>query len=227
MPNHNRHIIVIASVVAALVAAVVGVGATAWANHQFPDVPTSSPFHDDIEDFVNAGCATGFPDDTFRPQDNVKRQQMARFFAACGGQVDYDDVETPIALSNVLAGTNLETVEIDAGALGGTGGFVLAIASVEARSTNLADEVDCPVEFTLFDPDEVNTTVDEKAHVNIVGTPLSTDTAYGSLIDILPASPGETQRWTVKARTTIDCSPSTITGDVALTAIYVPFAPTL
>ncbi len=73
--------------------AVVGVvfamlfGSTAaYAVHtEFPDVPLSHPFHDDIEFLVDAGISGGFGDGTWKPDREVTRGQMARFMNRLAG----------------------------------------------------------------------------------------------------------------------------------------------
>jgi len=45
----------------------------------FADVPTDHPFNDEIAWMVAEGITTGFPDDTFRPANDVTRQAMAAF----------------------------------------------------------------------------------------------------------------------------------------------------
>ena len=62
-------------------------GGAADANHVFNDVPTSSEFHDEIAEIGQQACADGFPGGLFKPNDPVKRQQMARFLSRCGGRV--------------------------------------------------------------------------------------------------------------------------------------------
>lgn len=47
------------------------------ANHEFPDVATGSPFHDEVSWLVEEGIATGFPNGNFNPKDPVNRQQAA------------------------------------------------------------------------------------------------------------------------------------------------------
>ena len=42
-------------------------------------MPPSNPFYQQIEWMADTGVASGFPDGTFRPQDGVRRQQMANF----------------------------------------------------------------------------------------------------------------------------------------------------
>ncbi len=47
----------------------------------------SSPFVDEIDEITDSGCASGFPDGTFKPTDGVKRQQFAYWLANCGGRI--------------------------------------------------------------------------------------------------------------------------------------------
>jgi hypothetical protein len=64
-----------------------GVPAVALANHQFTDVPTSHPFHDQIGAIAAAGITAGFGDGTYRPGDPVTRQAMAAFMERGFGRV--------------------------------------------------------------------------------------------------------------------------------------------
>jgi hypothetical protein len=65
----------------ALVVAVLALAlpAIVLANHQFTDVATGNPFHDEIEAITGAGITSGFGDGTYRPADPVTRQAMAAF----------------------------------------------------------------------------------------------------------------------------------------------------
>jgi hypothetical protein len=65
---------------------VVAFAGTAVANHIYNDVPTNSVFHDEIAEVGDQQCADGFPGGLFKPEDPVKRQQMARFLSRCGGR---------------------------------------------------------------------------------------------------------------------------------------------
>jgi hypothetical protein len=71
-----------AVVVAAFLAGAVlsGTGAV-WANHRFSDVPTSHPFHDEIDWMVANGITEGYEDGTFRPTNPVSRQAFAAFLS--------------------------------------------------------------------------------------------------------------------------------------------------
>lgn len=50
-----------------------------WASHTFSDVPTNSPFHDDISWMAENGIANGYDDGTYRPTNAVSRQAFAAF----------------------------------------------------------------------------------------------------------------------------------------------------
>jgi S-layer family protein len=53
------------------------VPAVTLASHQFPDVPTSSPFHSDIDWVADYGILNGYSDGMFRPTEPVTRQALA------------------------------------------------------------------------------------------------------------------------------------------------------
>lgn len=50
-----------------------------WASHQFSDVPTNNPFHDDIGWMADHGIANGYADGTYKPTNPVTRQAFAAF----------------------------------------------------------------------------------------------------------------------------------------------------
>ena len=62
----------------ALTALVLGTGVV-LASHQFPDVPDSSQFHDDIAWLVDNGITNGYANGNFGPKDNITRQAFAAF----------------------------------------------------------------------------------------------------------------------------------------------------
>jgi hypothetical protein len=131
----------------AIVAFVAAMAGTAVANHQFGDVATSNTFHDAIDNFANAGCGTGFPGGLFKPDDPVKRQQMARFVNACGGRAAFDD-----GVVATVTGTNQDLAEasISAGALVG-GGFVTATATSQSQAGSATvSDFPCEIEYRLF-----------------------------------------------------------------------------
>ena len=62
-----------------LVVALVAAPAIVLANHQFADVPTSSPFHGNIARLVETGITAGCGSGNFCPRNAVTREQMAAF----------------------------------------------------------------------------------------------------------------------------------------------------
>ena len=48
-------------------------------SQRFPDVPTNHPHRAGIHALVEAGVVSGYPDGTYRPQQDVQRDQMATF----------------------------------------------------------------------------------------------------------------------------------------------------
>jgi hypothetical protein len=69
------------------------------ASHQFTDVPTGNPFHDEIEAITEAGITGGFNDGTYRPADAVTRQAMAAFMERGMGHHAMSFGGTPLTLS--------------------------------------------------------------------------------------------------------------------------------
>ena len=54
------------------------------ASHQFSDVPTSNPFHADIDALVDSGVTSGCGGGKYCPSANVTREQMAAFLNRLG-----------------------------------------------------------------------------------------------------------------------------------------------
>ena len=203
----------------AVVAFLAAMAGTAVANHQFGDVPTSNTFHDAIDNFASAGCGTGFPGDLFKPNDAVKRQQMARFINACGGRVAYN--ETAGAPS--LSGTNVDlaTASITAGALEG-GGFVSATTTVTAIATDSdAPDYPCELEYRLFGS---NGDVSSSTVIDIDGPQVGNADEAASLVGLYNVPAGETLTVIVRAKkeSTPTC-PATVAGRAHLLLQYFPF----
>jgi hypothetical protein len=118
-----RHAIRILTVIGLVLVGSVG---SVLANHSFPDVADSSPFHDDIARFADAECADGFPDGGFHPTDPVKRQQMARFFSRCGGSV-VGSTENGVASATSGLDRDAVTLTVTPPA----SGFVLALGHMD------------------------------------------------------------------------------------------------
>jgi hypothetical protein len=101
-----------------LAATGLALSSTAFASHDFSDVPDSNPFHDDISWMADAGITTGFPDGTFRPGQPVTRQSMAAFMRRLAGQdPDVDPVVDAATLDGMTPAELLE--DVDAATLDG------------------------------------------------------------------------------------------------------------
>ena len=61
--------------------AIAALAPAAWATHQFADVPTSSPHHDDISTIARASVTGGCGPGLYCPTQTVQRDQMASFIA--------------------------------------------------------------------------------------------------------------------------------------------------
>jgi len=223
--NGDMHRPVVLAVVVSLVTSVVvGAGTLALANHQWPDVAASSPFHADIDSFSDAGCATGFPNGTFGPTEGVNRQQAARFFRACGTRLQNEDDDDDTTIPNVSEGITLNSEPITAGAQGDGGGFVLGLATI-TLSTSDDDTADfpCVLATSLSSPSAGHT------------GPGNLETSVGSFrfaADVTQATTVTmTEVWEVEAGETITartnvakfgCAAS-VSGESDLTLLYVPF----
>ncbi len=78
----------------------------------FADVPEGHPFESEIAWLVGEGITTGFPDDTFRPVNDVTRQAMAAFLYRYGGGVEVIAIAQCINLEPVIV-VSAVTGEID------------------------------------------------------------------------------------------------------------------
>ncbi|MEO6349895.1 MAG: S-layer homology domain-containing protein [Candidatus Limnocylindrales bacterium] len=102
-PRVSRHRL--AAFVLAL--ALVAVPGVVLANHMFPDVPTSNPFHDQISAIAGAGITAGFGDGGYHPADPVTRQSMAAFMQRGFGRTALAIGEPPITFGmTVEAGSS-------------------------------------------------------------------------------------------------------------------------
>ena len=71
------------------------------ANHQFSDVPTSDPYHADIQAIANVGVTTGCGGGKYCPNDAVTREQMAAFMNRLGA---LSPGKTPVVNADKLDG---------------------------------------------------------------------------------------------------------------------------
>ena len=83
------------------VAAVMGV-ATAFAVNPFSDVPSDSWAYQAVDQLATAGIINGYPDGTFKGQNNITRYEMAQMIAKGMANQDRANAEQQ-ALLNRLA----------------------------------------------------------------------------------------------------------------------------
>jgi hypothetical protein len=166
LPNNVRRVVFVGAI--CLLAAVSG-AIGAYASHRFIDVPTSNPFHEEIDWMAEKGITTGFGDGTYRPGEAVTRQAMAAFLNRL-------DTGSPIELepNNNMAAADVYPTEF--GVVTGTlrvndpdfwrfkhpgGGYL----SVITYGLNCSDQNLSNIDLTLFDA---------------AGTELQTESGFGN-----------------------------------------------
>ena len=118
-PSPARRTVLVALLTSLVTSVVVGGATIAFANHQWSDVPTGNPFHADVASITTVGCATGFSNGTFHPNDPVLRGQSARWWRGCGTRLQQEDDDTTTVVPSGISGVNLNSEPITAGAQAG------------------------------------------------------------------------------------------------------------
>jgi hypothetical protein len=182
-PLGLRHLIAV-SIITALLAST----GTAFASHQFPDVPDGHQFHDEIDWMADTGVTTGFPDGTYRPGEPVTRGSMAAFMLRLynlmsgttsvdtgtdGGSADTNTGtwQTVTGASNTIvvpAGTTGRIITTFSGDMfcnGGDNIFVLVLAVRpqclgRINVAGAAVPISLPAEVSLADSDDANLSPD-------------------------------------------------------------------
>jgi hypothetical protein len=210
------HVAVTTALALAVTGLAIGWIGPAGANHQFPDVATGSAFHDAISDFVDAGCATGFPNGTYHPTDPVNRQQIARMFSACGGRVDFAN-DPNNALTT--AAVDLAPLTVTGQALGSGQHVVLAIADIEVRASGAGLPCEVIVNM-LIDGAATGPT----AALNVIDTSDAVDEESASLLFFVPIAAG--QEVDLALSSAVSAGPvcgAAVTGNARLAAVQLPF----
>ena len=124
------------------------IGSLAWlagvtqASHQYPDVPDGAWYHDDVGWLTDNNIAVGFPDGTYRPNNDVTRAEIATLLHRTADATKPD----PVAVSANYAvawnsdDTKMVTVLCPAGTKvsGGGGsltGFTAALVNVALQNS--------------------------------------------------------------------------------------------
>jgi hypothetical protein len=192
--------------------------AVAVANHIFSDVPTSHPFHNDIERVYDARITAGCSATTYCPETNVTRGQMAAFLSRTGGRVDYDDG----VVDGVTTQTILATVTIRPGNVPGGTAFVKLDASAYAY-TNSLNETGCvPCQVGIWIDRQDN---DDQSHYSLFQLHnLSTavgEVGSGSLTFVVQVATGADVTFDLYVARQAGSGSITAVGSIAAT--YYPF----
>jgi hypothetical protein len=196
---------------------VVAFAGTAFANHVYNDVPTSSVFHDEIAEIGGQGCADGFPGGLFKPADAVKRQQMARFLSRCGGRVAVDD--DTASVSPGVSGT--EYLVTDADFAAHADGYVVVTATGNA-STGNEGLCPCQVEWRILDSLlGFGSTVTGQ----LAGTATEVGTVYEpmSVTQVFPIDQGDEATFSLMAKW-VDADTTSMNFSGVITVEFFPFS---
>ena len=192
---------------------VVALAGTAVANHIYNDVPTNSVFHDEIAEIGDQGCAEGFPGGLFKPEDPVKRQQMARFLSRCGGRA------ASSSGSDISTGTMdiAEPASVDF--LARADGYVIVTATGTASTAN-EGQCPCRVDWSLISDSSSSNAVTGM----IAGDPSQDGSAYASMTvtHVFTISQGAEDTYRLRA-VTFDDTVGSVTMAAEISAVYVPF----
>ncbi len=204
--------------------AITATSSSAIANHVFPDSTNGQAFHEQVGNVAGAGCTTGFPDGTFRPQDNVNRQQFAAWTNRCGGRVAHGGGSTEVATTSSTY-IDVASVDLASGATGSgaTGGFVYLSGFVTAETEDTGDAANCPC-FVAFELSDGSSGAQYRGQVP------SQEHEFGSAITplsgfrVVTIPPDTTRTFTLRARF-IDANVGSMQFVGFIQAVYVPFGP--
>jgi hypothetical protein len=142
-----------------ILGALVGGATVVWADHQFSDVADGHAFHDQIGAVVDAGCATGFDDGTFRPGTSPTRGQFAYWLNNCGGRAAYGATNASFLNDSNHVRSGLAEARLNVGAQGDGLAIVVVIGT-----GNIDASADGSVAWTIESDD--GTTTQEIASAN-------------------------------------------------------------
>jgi hypothetical protein len=200
--------------VVALVAALVGGAAVAWADHQWSDVPTGSFFHDSIGAITDAGCAVGYGDGTFQPDRATTRGQFTYWLNNCGGRLAYDQGTDNFSVSDADA-ASVATASLTSGAKGTGTANVLAIATISVGTSG-----DQQSTWTLDRSTGGGSVTADQATVSVVtpggATTDPTDTLTLMAAEVVPA--GSTVTFSVSGTRVSGVPLANIEVDLAVTS---------
>jgi hypothetical protein len=184
----------------------------------------SSPFSTEIDRIGRAGCASGFADGTFRPRDQVTRQQFAFWMNHCGGRfahgsgsLDVQPSANPTSIVRII----LEPGAVDTGLA--VGGWVLVQGAVEV-SAPAAQAAACPCDVSAWAADDTHGMSSTPVHGTLGAAADESGRVRTTLAvnEYFAVPPGGPTAYELRARYDDDENP-VITFTADLTVIYVPF----
>lgn len=176
------------------VAAVLLIPATAFATHQFTDVPDGHTFHGDIGKAKGAGLTAGCSPTTFCPDESVTRGQMTAFLNRGLGRLVRSEVSAMLvdATSHVAG-----SVTLRAGNPTGGSQLIFLIASVHAQTT----QAGCPCELRIDIRTTGNATLSGPHYLDLpvppAGDGISDDNATVQAMIAVPTGVSQTFNLTV------------------------------
>jgi hypothetical protein len=205
--------------VTALLAVVCFTG-SAWAGHQFADVSSGHPFHDEIARIADAGITTGFEDGTYRPGAAVSRGAMAAFMARGFSSISSDAAQGV----NLTHNTPIEVVgtSIRAGAAEGGTGYV--VVDVTGTAFVGASEL-CPC-TVLYSISQSPLDEGQVLHLATVPGQEGEGGQAGVALavqEVVPVEGDATTTYYLIARM-LDTNAIDVAVQATITAMYVPFA---
>jgi hypothetical protein len=192
------------AVVAAFVGAMTALGAVAGAG--FVDTG-GHPFATEIDNIADAGCASGFAGNTFRPNASVTRAQFAAWMNRCGGRVEAGHGATSLSANGEVT---VASATMTAGAIPAGGGFVMVTGALEAGSPADPGSVTFRLRVT-GGPVLETVPLDVPAELDV----------GGAITTVLPVDGASDTTLTITAERG---SADTVAVEADLTLLYVPFA---
>jgi hypothetical protein len=200
-------------VAALAVAAVLLIPGSAFAIHDFTDVPNSSSFHTNISRVYGARITNGCTATTYCPSTPVSREQMAAFLARSSGRVVSD--ESSYFVIPATEGVSA-TVTIRAGDV--TGGLANIMVQAHIQGYTYSLPSDGMVSVRLFHGDN-------PIAQTWLQIPKQVTSTFGmgsaSVTSVVAVPTGVNQTFTL--RTYVFSGAASQSGLGSLTATYIPF----
>jgi hypothetical protein len=194
----------------------------ALASHQFTDVPTSSPHHDDISAIAGAGITSGCAPSLYCPADPVRRDQMGTFLRRGFGRVGASGTTADLTLTNTYQDLAVDT--ITAGGAPGGSGFVVVTGDFSMYGFVGSMDPNHRINFRLVqDGGGTSNENDATLYTNTATT--GAPSASVAKTWVFSVSTGTTYTFRLQARIAFPASGvDTINaGNRHITLLYVPF----